>query len=111
MIPERLLPHTATRVRAGTATDAYGDQRPDWSTGTQAVIRCRIEQTASSETVDASRDALIGTHRMFTNEIDVRGRDRIVHGGLTFEVVGYPDVVTGATAGHHLEAQLRVAGG
>lgn len=111
MIPERLLPTTATLRRAAATVDPYGNAGPDWANATTSTITCRIEQVQRSETDDETREALVGTFRLFTNALTVAGRDRVVAGGVTYEVAGPPAVVADGATSHHLEATLRVVEG
>lgn len=107
MIPDRLLIVEASLVKAGTAVDAYGNDVPAWDAVTATPIRCRLEQATRSETTDETRDALVGTFRLFTNDLTVQGRDRIVVGLTTYEVDGPPALVADGAGTHHLEATLR----
>lgn len=111
MIPDRLLPHTATWLAAGTATDTYGNTVPDWDNATATTIRCRLEQATRAETVDETRDALTQTWRLYTNTTGIAGRDRIAALGLLLDVDGPPALVADRTGTHHLEATLRVVEG
>lgn len=112
-IPSRLLPTTAQWIVAGLIPDAWGDYAPDWGYGYAATvtIACRIEQETGTEAADETRDALVRTATMWTNTAGVRGRDRIVADGLTWEVQGPPALVRSATGTHHLAATLRLVEG
>lgn len=108
MIPTRLLNRSVTWTQPGSTTDGYGDTVTSWSSGTtSATIKARIEQSASAETDDATRDATATTWRLFTNETGISAEDRIVDGSDTYEVSGTPAVVDGPGGTHHVEAVLR----
>jgi len=107
VIPDRLLPTTATWLRPGAATDAYGNLTPDWGSATATAIRCRVQQATSDERADETRDALVRTWRMWSNETSIRGRDRVTVDGAVFEVDGPPALVFDGVGPHHLEATLR----
>ena len=107
MIPERMLPLSATWLVAADAIDAYGDIVHDCTAATSTTITCRIEQTGTGETDDETRDTTTATFRLFTNTTGIGGRDRVVVGATTYEVIGSPAPVYGATGIDHLEATLR----
>ena len=111
MIPERLLLSEATWLVPGSSSDMYGNTLPDWDTATSTTTRVRLEQLTRDEQSDETRDALVATFKMFTNETGIRGRDRITIGGITYEVDGPPDLVTDRAGTHHLEATVRWVAG
>ncbi len=107
MIPASLLPLTASWLVAADDVDTYGDIVHDWTAATSTTITCRIEQTGTGETDDETRDTTTATFRLFTNTTGIGGRDRVTVGDVTYDVIGTPALVYGATGVDHLEATLR----
>lgn len=110
MIPERLLNRTLTWQRPTAAADRYGDDRDDWTTPTTSSITGRIDQLATDEVVDETRDLAAAGRVLFTNEVGIGARHRIVDGTLVYEVDGIPAVVDDPFGPHHVEARLRLIG-
>jgi len=102
-----LLNTTVTRLRPGTATDAWGNQTPDWGAADRLDIPARVQQAAASEdTLD--RDQQTGQFLIFLPAgADVAGSDRIEWAGRTLELVGPPAPMDAYTAAHHVEARAR----
>lgn len=112
-IPDRLLPHEVTLVRPATSTETYGNTKYDYSVGvaTRTVIAAWLQQDQRAEPVTDGRAPLVQKWLMLTNHADVRGRDRIEHGTLTFEVDGPPAPVHTPASQHHVEATLKAVAG
>lgn len=100
-------------VRPGTATDEYGNERPDWGAG---AVRTLVDGVnvqpagASSEDTD-DRQLTVTGWRLYTPrgmDLDLRETDRIEHDGMTLQVVGkvarWPAPGGGV---HHIEADLQ----
>ena len=108
MLPARLL-RDVTLLKPVTTTDAYGATVHD--TWTASTIRARVDQTSRGETTAAGRHGDVSEWLLVTPAATVAASDRIVDGGLTFEVVGRPWPAYGASAVDHYEATLRLVEG
>lgn len=109
-----LLVHDVTILRAGSTTDRYGDAVKDWATATSTASKAWVAQQSRTENVEG-REALISEWVAFLPAgTDVAGRDRLVWGDLTFEVVGRPNTAPSPRLGgasHHVEVTLTVVEG
>lgn len=104
-IPTALLIHTVTWIVPSTSTDAYGNTKRDYGSGTS--IAGRMEQNRAAEPAIEGRDAADREWTLFTNQDGISQFDRIVFGSLTFEVQGPPAPEYGSAAFHHSEVALR----
>lgn len=108
-VPDRLLPHTVTRVRPVTTTDAHGNAT---ETGTsEKSMAAWVQQDQRTEPRTDGRDPLVQLWLMLTNDTDVLGGDRIEWGGKVFEVEGPPEPVYTPAGYHHTESTLRAVSG
>ena len=82
------LPDTCTIQTRTNATDALGETVVTWA-ATYTSVPCRVDPVRASERVAAARDA---AEYDFTLTLPwsqtVDATMRVVHGGLTYEVVG-----------------------
>ncbi len=107
-IPERLL-RPLTLLTPVTTTDAYGAAVPgSW---TSTAITGRTKQLSRSEATNAGRHGEVSEWLLLTNCATVAASDRVVDGGITFEVVGPPWPDYGASGVHHYKATLRLVEG
>lgn len=83
---------TVTVLTAGTTTDRYGNEVPDWGNATSTLVPgCGVAPRSSSELNDPSRAAVIvGLTVYLPPGSVVSARDRMVVRGGTYEVVGEP---------------------
>lgn len=110
-MPPDLLIHTVAVVRAGTATDRYGNTVPDWDNPSSSTdVAAWMQQDARSEVTD-QRDAQVGDWLMMCDPADITGSDRVHWQGLMFEVIGPPAPLYTPQELHHLEVRLRVVEG
>ena len=106
----RLLTETGTvYVHGAGAPDEYGSPIDTWTPGPS--YPSRLEQRSATEvTVDG--DVQRSDWVLFLPPgAAIKGRDRWVTGGRTFEVIGPPAVLHTPDGPHHIEAQLRHLGG
>lgn len=82
---------TIIRQRAGTATDAYSNTVPDWTTPAEATYTTRgIEPVSSTEENDNRQTVITGYRVYLDSDADVLAGDRVVVRGHTFDVDGDP---------------------
>lgn len=112
-VPDRLLPHTVTRVRPATGTDTYGSDLLTYTVppASSTTMAAWLQQDNREEPLSDGRDPLVQRWLMVTNDTDVLGYDRITFGSLTFEVEGPPEPVYTPSGFHHTECTLKVVGG
>ena len=86
---------TAQIVRAGQTND-HGTLRTDWSAATTiSVSGCSFQPAIGNDDV-VHRQAVGGPAQLFMPPgTDVRGLDRILFAGKTYEIVGEPQVWVG----------------
>lgn len=108
-VPEGMLPHSVTRIRPSTSTDAYGSTVYGYTVppASSASMSAWLQQDVRLEPIADGRDPLTEKWLMITNESDVLGRDRIVFGAQTFEVDGPPKPVYTPAGYHHTESTLK----
>lgn len=105
-IPDRLMPHTVTILRAATTTDRYGNEVRDWATATRTTSRAWLEQQKGSENT-ADRDQQRSTWLLILPlGVEISGSDRVEYEGDTFDVVGPPATYYSVRGPHHIEAEL-----
>ncbi len=116
-VPAGLLPHTVTRVRPATSTDAHGNEVRDYGVAAaRTTMSAWIQQNSRTEPTSNGRDPLEQIWLMVTNDPDVRGRDRVEWtppsaAALVFEVEGPPAPVSTPAGYHHTESTLKVVSG
>lgn len=108
-LPDSLLIHSVTWVVPTVSTDAYGNEKRAYGSGT--TITCRMQQDQGTEPLAEGRDPLVRDWKMFTNQSGIGGYDRIVYGTLTFEVEGPPAPASDGAGFHHAEVALRLVTG
>lgn len=111
-VPDHLLPHTVTRVRAATSTDAYNNTVTSWGeSASRTTMAGWLQQNTRTEPRSDGRDPLEQTWLLVTNDDDVLGTDRFEIGAATYEVEGPPEPVYTPAGYHHLETTLRLVTG
>lgn len=106
------LPHRVVWQEPSTTTDRYGNTVVAFiePTGGWPQIDAWIQQQSSTEQRDG-RDTIVSTWMLFTNEIGVTARARIVWDSHVFDVDGVPHIVSTRRGTHHVEARLRLVEG
>lgn len=102
-----LLPSSVLVLRAAEGlTDAYGSPLTGYLPSVR--VRARLEQVAAEEVTTGS-DVLTSDWRAFLPaSTAISGRDRLLHDGVTYEVVGPPRRVVGSRREAYVQARLRV---
>lgn len=103
---------SVTILRAGTATDEYGNKRPDWGVPARIPVSGVNVQPAGGSDEDTDDKQLTVTGwRLYTPrgmDLDLRETDRVGFDGMVLQVVGkvarWPAPGGGV---HHIEADLR----
>jgi len=93
-----------TRLRAAAGTDTYGNAHPDWTTPVSLVLEgVNVVPVVGSEVLEDGRAPVVSGWKVISEPgrdiPDVTSADRIIHGGVTYEVDGepqiWPDPITG----------------
>lgn len=101
---------TVLHFREDGAADGYGNLTPVWDLPT--VHRARLEQVGGSEVTVGASVQVADWDLYLVSEDDaarqIKGRDRVLADGVTYEVVGPPTIHRAPRGKHHVEARLRV---
>lgn len=108
-----MFEQTITVRRAARKTLSDRTTVPDWDNVTDTTVAgMNVQPLAATEDVDVSQRATTETFRVYSRPWqlpDVQADDRVVWGGVVFEVVGpsqtWPDPVTGKA--HHVVFIMR----
>ena len=113
MIPDHMLPHTVQRIRPATSTNAYGDEELTYTVppASSKDMRAWVQQERPQEIIEDGRHADVREWTLIVNDSDVMSKDRIVFGGLVFEVDGPPEDLYTPAGYHHTEAALKLVEG
>lgn len=102
-----LLIHTCTVRRFTTVAgvvDDYGNPVETWAD--HLTADCRLTSSTGRE-IKVGVELVIADYKLFVEDIDITEQDRVVIGGITYEVLlvqGYSD----DTSSHHKQCWLRV---
>ncbi len=81
-----------TVIRAGSSSDRYGDESPDWSEATEHTVRdCKVNPVAGNEDQGQLDDRAALTRRWNLAAppgADIKATDRIRWDGSVYEVEG-----------------------
>ena len=102
-----LLFQTCTIQRfTGGAVDAYGNPTLVWA---DHLIDepCRLAASPGRE-IKVGAELVIADYKLFVESIDITEQDRIVLGGLTYEVLLVQDYAD-SSASHHRQVWLRIS--
>ena len=101
-----ILRDTVTRTRAAQATDAYGNQQPDWNNTISAAYPAAVGPVGTDEQV-VDEQRTVSRWRMFLQpDADVIATDRITWDGATYEIDGDVQLWKRGRRAHHKEALL-----
>jgi len=95
---------TVQRFTAG-AQDAYGNPAETWNP-IHTDIACRWS-TPKNREVRVGAEVVLADLLVFVNDIDVTEQDRVVLGGLTYQILSVVPRQNG-TGGHHRELYVQV---
>lgn len=100
-----LLINTCTILRNTPGVqNGYGQPTASW--GNHLVDEaCRIMGTSGRE-IKVGAEVVVADYKLFLNDVDVTEQDRIVLGGVTYEMLLVQRIQNG-TGGHHKESYLR----
>jgi hypothetical protein len=103
---------TVEIVRASSrTTDRYGNRVPDWSTASRTVTFAWLEPATGKENTTGRDSQEWEWIMLCPASVELTGRDRVIYGGTTFEVVGPPAIRRTPRGPHHMEARLRYVEG
>lgn len=104
--------HDVAIVTPAIVTNRYQDEVPDWDNVTRQHLKGWVAQQSRGEVHQANRDALVSQWvARLPLDADLDGRKRLEAHGLTFEVVGRPNVAKTGRGPHHVHAQLELVEG
>ena len=96
---------TTQRFTEGVA-DSYGVLAQTWADNL-TDIACRLT-TASGRELKIGAELVIADYKLFVGDVDIIEQDRIVTGGLTYEVLLVEDYKDSSTS-HHKQVWLRIS--
>jgi len=100
-----LLINTSTVQRDTPGVqDAYGTPAESWANHL-TDIACRIQDGGGRE-VMVGAEVVIAEYKIFLLDVDITERDRIISGGVTYQVLMVTDKQDSLTS-HHKECYLR----
>lgn len=95
---------TVQRNTAG-AQDAYGTPADAWADHL-ADIACRLMAGTGKE-ITVGAEVVIAKYKLFLGDVDITEQDRVVIGGVTYEVLLVTDKQD-ESGSHHKECFMRV---
>jgi head-tail adaptor len=110
-----LLRDTVTIITPGVITDRYGQPSDDWDDPASEIeVQAFFQSSAlaAGEKETANRDAVVRDATILLDiGTDITRVDRIVYGGMTYEIVSTPRELNTPTGAYGLSANLRVVSG
>lgn len=97
-----------TIQRASATTDRYGDDVADWTSPTTTVVSGWLHDLSSFESYGNRDTTSVSAQIFLPSGTDITSGDRVVIGGITYEVEGAPNVARTPLGEHHLEVSLRI---
>ena len=96
-----------TRVRAPLVSAGYGNQQRDWTAATSTTFVVHWSAKAEQEVVGDEARTVSRAKILGGPDLDLEPTDRVLFGGITYEVDG--DVMLSFQRGqlHHVRAFLR----
>ena len=88
--PTRALTEPVTILTAPREDDEYGRDIPDWDNATATEASARIQPTAEAESLIDRDEQTADLLAYLPPGTALSGRDRMLVGGATFELVGPP---------------------
>ena len=99
---------TVQRNTPGVA-DAYNNPTPSWADHL-TDIACRLSSSMARGGLGwelrVGAEVVIADYKLFLGDVDITEQDRVVLGGITYEVLMVTDRQDG-TGSHHKEAYMR----
>lgn len=87
-----------------TATDAWGNEQPDWVL--DGTYRGRLEHTTSQEIAYAGETTVTDWQLFLGPSVPITAKHRVEVAGRQFRVVGEPAPARDRDSVHHLEVRL-----
>ena len=81
-----------TIQRQQLGEDSYGNPIEGWEDHKQGMGRLRM--LSGSEQFQNGKDIGISTHRLYTRELDIELSDRIIYGGVAYNVLMVNNVMS-----------------
>lgn len=91
-----------------TATDAWGNEQPDWVP--DGIYRGRLEHTTSQEIAYAGETTVTDWQLFLNPSAPITATHRVEVDGRRFRVVGEPAPARAIDTVHHLEVRLVAVG-
>lgn len=111
--PTRALTEPVTILTAPREDDPYGRDVPDWEHASTLDTTARLQPAGEAETLVGRDEQQADTLAYLPAGTHITGRDRVLAGGATYEVVGPPRRwrVPWTDSEHHVRAALRKVDG
>lgn len=102
-----LLYDKVTRLRAPLVSAGYGNQERNWAAATSDTFLVHWSAKSEQEVVGDEARTVSQVRILANPDLDLQPTDRIVFGGVTYEVDG--EIMRSFRRGqlHHLRASLR----
>ena len=102
-----LLINTCTTQRfTEGANDGYGNPALTWADNL-SDIACRLT-TAKGRELKVGAELVIADYKLFVGDVDIIEQDRVIIGGLTYEVLLVEDYKDSSSS-HHKQCWLRIS--
>lgn len=111
MLPFRLLRQPITVVKPAETQDRYGTTILDWDNATRQTVLGDIQPRTSSED-EQGRSLQVSTAVLYLRpNAPLTGRDRVEAAGVTYQVLGPPQVVARLGEPNHMVVNVRAVEG
>jgi len=95
---------TVRRFTEGVA-DAYGRKERTWTDHLEDEP-CRLSASSGRE-ITIGAEVVVADYKLFLGDVDITERDRVILGGVTYQVLLVTNRQNG-TADHHKEVYVQV---
>ena len=103
-----LLVDTCTIQRFSEgAADAYGNPALTWDLTYLEDEACRLTASSGRE-IKVGAEIVVADYKLFLGDVDITERDRVVIGGLTYEILLVQDYSDGIES-HHKQIWMRIS--
>lgn len=90
----------------GNTVDGFTEPADGWPTIPVWIQAMGGGGNFATQETREGRDTVTGRYLMLTSELAVTTHARIIHGGRTYEIDGFPMTIANRLGPHHLEAAL-----
>lgn len=80
-----------TVQRSYKTTDSWGNTIQSWAT--HLTVNGLLRQLSGNETVMSQKDTASSSHRMYCRKVDITTNDRVVQGGVYYDVIRVNNVM------------------